>query len=474
MLAIRTSSPVFTILLALTLCPAAAIAGGDAAYFDVGPGQPVDISADGSTVIGAGFTWTEGGGQQAVPGMVSGGGVPALSADGSIFTGTSTDPISGLDVATRWSPGGVVLPLGGIPGGTPSGASLSSGYDISNDGSTVVGLAWVDAGTAAAFKWTAATGMVQMPQMGPNSSRASAISGDGSVIGGWDEANNGPRRAALWRGPSMTEELILVSPSNPDGLGEVNAISTDGAYAVGQRFDRPLRYRASDGAVQVLSAPPGASPGQSYWALGVSDDGKTIVGGGGSFFFGGLVSWIWFEGVGTLRLADYASGLGLTVDPLLFANATSISPDGKRICGWGPDPIFPDGWVLDLPVIETWQDLGGGTVGSNGAVTLEGAGPLTPGSTASLTLSNAPPGALCLAWLSFTSSPADYFGGTIYAIPPNRQFLFVTNGAGGLSLPTTWPSGLPPMTELWFQFLVQDSSVIWDITLSNGLKATTP
>ena len=30
------------------------------------------------------------------------------------------------------------------------------------------------------------------------------------------------------------------------------------------------------------------------------------------------------------------------------------------------------------------------------------------------------------------------------------------------------------MSELWFQFLVQDISVIWEITLSNALKATTP
>jgi len=189
----------FATVLALLLSPAAR-AGGDAAFIEMGPGQPTDISADGATVIGLGFTWTQSGGQQAVAGMTS-GGVPAVSADGTILSGTSVDPVSTLQVATRWV-GGVAQPLGGIPGGSPSGSSLSSGYDISGDGSTVVGLAWVDAGTAAAFKWTASGGMVQMPQLGPNSSRASAISGDGNVIGGWDEATNGPRRAALWTGPS--------------------------------------------------------------------------------------------------------------------------------------------------------------------------------------------------------------------------------------------------------------------------------
>jgi hypothetical protein len=39
---------------------------------------------------------------------------------------------------------------------------------------------------------------------------------------------------------------------------------------------------------------------------------------------------------------------------------------------------------------------------------------------------------------------------------------------------TTWPTGIPPGTEAWFQFLIQDLSVLWDITLSNAVKATTP
>jgi hypothetical protein len=33
---------------------------------------------------------------------------------------------------------------------------------------------------------------------------------------------------------------------------------------------------------------------------------------------------------------------------------------------------------------------------------------------------------------------------------------------------------VPSGSEIWFQFIVSDPSVIWDLTLSNGLKAMTP
>jgi len=122
----------------------------------------------------------------------------------------------------------------------------------------------------------------------------------------------------------------------------------------------------------------------------------------------------------------------------------------------------------------TWQDLGGGTVGSHGAVSLTGNGSLVGGSVAGLDLTNAPPGVLSLAWLSFTSVPLPAFSGTVFASPFSGQFLFLTNGSGALSLGTTWPTGIPAGTEVWFQFLVSDPSVIWDITLSNAVKATTP
>ena len=89
-------------------------------------------------------------------------------------------------------------------------------------------------------------------------------------------------------------------------------------------------------------------------------------------------------------------------------------------------------------------------------------------------MTNAPPGGLLLAWLSFSSTPVNFFGGTIYANPFSNQFLFFADGNGKFSASTSWPAGVPPGTEAWFQFLLDDPSVVWGITLSNAVKATSP
>ena len=129
---------------------------------------------------------------------------------------------------------------------------------------------------------------------------------------------------------------------------------------------------------------------------------------------------------------------------------------------------------LDDPVVGTWDDLGGGTVGSNGTPTISGTGDLTSGSPVTVALTNAPGGAAMLAWIAFSSVPVSALGGTLYATPYTTQLIFLANGAGAFQANTNWPVGLPPATEVWFQFLVQDPSVTDGLTLSNGLKATTP
>jgi endonuclease I len=119
-----------------------------------------------------------------------------------------------------------------------------------------------------------------------------------------------------------------------------------------------------------------------------------------------------------------------------------------------------------------WTDLGGGTSGAGGPVTLTGAGALSAGSPTTLELNHTPVGALTLAWVAFESLPFEALGGTVHAIPFANQLLFVTDSSGDLNLATSWPFGIPSGTPIWFQFVVEDSSVIYSITLSNGLLVT--
>ena len=130
----------------------------------------------------------------------------------------------------------------------------------------------------------------------------------------------------------------------------------------------------------------------------------------------------------------------------------------------------------DFAVLRTTPvtDMGGASVGSSGKPVLTGSGPLTPASPLTITLANAKPGAPLLLWLTFTSSPAAIFGGTLYPLPNPISFTFVANPTGGLTLPTTWPPGIPAGADLFLQFLVKDTGAATNFVLSNALKLTTP
>ena len=122
----------------------------------------------------------------------------------------------------------------------------------------------------------------------------------------------------------------------------------------------------------------------------------------------------------------------------------------------------------------TWTDLGGGTPGSNGTPTLAGTGDLVECAPTTITLTQAPPSTLTAAWISFAPVPFAALGGTVHAHPYATQLFFNTSASGSFQATTGWPGGLPPGTDVWFQFLVHDPTVPGAITLSNGLRATTP
>ena len=130
------------------------------------------------------------------------------------------------------------------------GSNHTTGYAISGDGSTVVGLAWYNICDACAFHWTAESGMRCLPDA-PDSwaTRANDVSFDGSVVAGWDGWEvQGYRRAAYWTAEtpgdpfSTYTETLLGSPWWPpdpvNGPGEVLAMTPDGSAMAGDTYFR--------------------------------------------------------------------------------------------------------------------------------------------------------------------------------------------------------------------------------------------
>ena len=350
-----------SILLAVPTVPA--VAGDEVVFEILADGIASGVSDDGTVVVGrrgaAGFLWSLAGTTSI--GQVAG---VAASGDGAFVVGDTTGPAG--DSAGRYDATGGWTIFGGL-GSQGCDASLSSAYDISSDGRRCVGLGWSGC-DAGAFLWTPGEGMLQLPQSGPSSSRADTISGDGSVIGGWDEASNGGRRAAVWReapkSGAWEEDLLLAGMAgNALGYGEVNGSNGDGSILVGtagggtDASSGPFVHR--EGApLQLLGyLPPIATPYRGG-ALDVSEDGRTVVGFQREGF-GGAQSFRathWTAETGLVSLKDHLIALGADIPPdFTLAAAMSMSDDGRVICGWGYTGIvfFQDAWIVVLPDDET-------------------------------------------------------------------------------------------------------------------------
>lgn len=347
-------------LLASSLLSSGVLAEEGAVLFErVASGLANGVSDDGSIVVGQtltqGFIWT-------TEGMTEIGGLAGIAAsgDGARITGDVSS--FGDESAGRYTSGLGWSSFGGL-GQSGCDSSLSSAYDISSDGSRCVGLGWSGC-SAGAFLWTQTDGISALPQFGPNSSRADTISGDGTVIGGWDEASNGSRRAAVWVENQIfgtwSEVLVLLdTPGNASGYGEVNGSNGNGSILVGSADGST---NATSGAFVIRDTNQfellGLLPTQEFpvtgGALDVTEDGSTIVGFQREGF-GGFQTFeatIWTETTGYVGLKSYLNERGADIPAeFTLAAAQSISDDGRVICGWGYEElfIFQEAWVVVLP-----------------------------------------------------------------------------------------------------------------------------
>jgi probable HAF family extracellular repeat protein len=315
---------------------------------------PADVGASGAVVVGSyvepsGFYWMP----TTRDIFIGGRGAAAVSRDGRIIVGTAVDA-RGREQAGTWQRGTEWQLLGSIaPNAQPCDSLLSSSYDTSDDGKVIVGLAWNGCGIARAFRWEESTGMVDLgSSVAGRSSRANGVSGDGTVVVGWQEHSTGPRQGARW---TNGRQELFTGPAGP--VGEAHAANADGSIIVGQtcRFvslqdpnDQSAWIWTASGGVECVPMPRQRLPRFIGIMLATSDNGR-VIGGAHSF---GLESEavLWLDR-SPAYLKDYLRANGV---PNAFEGwintgfITGVSPDGRVLVGYGAGPRDFQGYVVIL------------------------------------------------------------------------------------------------------------------------------
>jgi len=285
----------------------------------------------------------------------------AASADGSVIVGAS----SGLDPdpqAFRWQ-NGVMEPLGTL---APGLGSL--GHAVSADGSTVVGGSRSVPGSPApneAFRWTRSEGMAGLGFLVENPtpqtfSDAQGVSGDGSIAIGYGYSDLG-LEAFRWAQATG----ILGLGDLPGGLyfSVASGISSDGSVVVGAGWPDTGGFEAIRWTEASGMTPLGRLPGGSNSeAIDVSADGSIVVGGGDARGSAGSIAFIWDEANGMRNLERVlVDDLGLDLSGWTLSFALGISDDGRTIVGRGTNTLGQtEGWVAVIPEPSTALLFAGG------------------------------------------------------------------------------------------------------------------
>lgn len=312
---------------------------------------PTGVTGDGQVVTGTSggtnFRWTQAGGSVSLGGNASSNVV--ISDDGTRIAGGTTS--GGNGSAGVWLGGTSWQALGGL--GASGCPDLSSVYDVSGDGSTVVGLGW-NGCAAHGFSWSVDSGMVDLGTLFVNrSTRANGVDHLGDVIVGWQDLSNGQRVAARW--VDGVESLILGHSGQYNG--EAYDATADGSTIVG------LNCHYTGGQAWVWSQATGVQCISGLNNLfAVSGDGA-LMGGSNGAGPGMQAAIVQGTTVSDLKSWLVAQGVNGPGSWIALTAVLDISADGSVLVGWGQkDTPWPAtrGWIVVLKLAPPKLTLGKG------------------------------------------------------------------------------------------------------------------
>jgi probable HAF family extracellular repeat protein len=366
-------------------------------------------------------------------------------------------------------------------------------------------------GVYAGFSYESGT-MTALADLGTSGSTfAYDVSDAGVIVGSVPDPVTVRDTTAIWLAGAITN----VGATEPHSYSRGNGINENGLL-VGLAWNlfSPNDATLFDG-VKWSTIGGEAGPFQNAEAYDVNNSGVAV--GLQAFPSGSWHPTIWTPGIpggtdlGTLpghdigelfdvNDAGWAVGhTWLDIDPgtsraVLFDGTTlhdlnDFLPEGSSVVLFEAREVNENGDIVGTAVVDgffrgfmmtldgPWEDLGLGLAGISGVPELIGTGALEGGDPVTLTLTNAAASATTYFVLGAARIDLPFKGGTLVpaiSSPLGTYFVLQTNGAGELTLPGTWPNGLPAGFEFFFQHWVVDAAGPLGFAASNAVQATTP
>jgi hypothetical protein len=344
-----------------------------AVFSIVDKGTPVDITPDGTAAIFWDYLSTDGDTYvwdvaaktlifETTTGPTFRDFPTAVSSNLEITALYSEPVAAGLWTQTKeWRRLGSLFAEGcGIDPNDEELGEIGGAWDISADGSVVVGLIW-DGCVAKAFRWSEVEGTRDfrtLEEVGavregltrsPNS-RATVVSDDGKVAAGWVETAIVDRWPTLWNTEDGTGTKLTTTAFTDDSPGEILAISADGKSACGVWNQNGFVWTEAGGVV-ATGALENVLPNEPTFANAITADGALVFGASGGGFFGTPQAFVWSADKGMRRLVDIANAAGANIaDTLILGNVLGASSDGTVLIGTLLDADFNQkAFVLELP-----------------------------------------------------------------------------------------------------------------------------
>jgi len=264
-----------------------------------------------------------------------------VTPDGSTVVGTISTLSDGVR-AFRWRRNSGMLVLGQVGQSIPNDRFIAS--SISDNGEVVVGEAPDD---RSGFRWTESAGFTFLPSpFGNTEGRANGVDAGGVFSIGRAVASTGDRfEAVIWSGTSLTANLGFLSGTTSS---QALDISADGAVVVGYcnpNDHRAFRWTAESGMVSL-----GRITGGSFYsrAIGVSGDGGVVVGRARSSI--GNEAFLWSSTTGMIGLGDLPEGA-------YSSAALATNFDGSAIVGYGSSASGQEAFIFIESTIQPLKEF---------------------------------------------------------------------------------------------------------------------